>query len=79
MAEEKSVKLPFRDIVEFLFIPLLSACVFILWDLNKSVSALNVQVGILIANNSTNEKRMDALEKRIERIEDIKTGNVARK
>jgi cell division protein FtsB len=77
--EVENMKLTFRDITEFLFLPLMTAAVFILWDLNKSVSTLNVQVGVLIANNSTLEKRVDGLEKRIEKLEDKQTGNVAQK
>lgn len=68
------MKFNFRDVTEFLFLPLLTAAVFILWDLNKSVGTLNVQVGVLISNNSTLEKRVDKLEDRIEKIE---SGNKA--
>jgi chaperonin cofactor prefoldin len=63
------MKFSFRDMIEFLFLPVLTAGVFVLWDLNKSVNNLNVQVGVLIANTSTNEKRIDAVEKRIDNLE----------
>lgn len=62
--------LKFRDIVEFLFLPLISTAVFLLWNLNQSVSDLNVRVGVLLANNVANEKRIDGIEKRIEKLED---------
>ena len=51
-----------RLIIDVLIIPLISAAVFVLWDLNKSVSALNVQVGVLISNNQSIEKRVDKIE-----------------
>lgn len=73
------MKLSFRDITEFLFLPLMTAAVFILWDLNKSVGTLNVQVGVLISNNYMLENRVNKLESRIEKIEDKQSGNVAQK
>lgn len=63
------MKLDFRDVTEFLVLPILTMAVYILWDLSKGVSVLNVQVGVLIANNATYEKRIDKLESRLEKIE----------
>jgi len=63
-------KISFRDIIELLFLPVLTAGVFVLWDLNKNVNDLNVRVGVIITQNGNNEKRIDALEKRIEKIEE---------
>jgi len=63
------MKLDFRDVTEFLVLPILTVAVYILWDLSKGVGALNVQVGVLIANNATYEKRIDKLEMRLEKIE----------
>lgn len=77
--EGENMKLSFRDVTEFLFLPLMTAAVFILWDLNKSVGVLNVQVGVLITNNSTLEKRVNKLENRIEKMEDRNSGNIATK
>ncbi len=51
-----------RLIIDVLIIPLISAAVFVLWDLNKSVGALNIQVGVLLSNNQSLEKRVDKLE-----------------
>lgn len=51
-----------RLIIDVLIIPLISAAVFVLWDLNKSVGLLNIQVGILLTNNQSLEKRVDKLE-----------------
>lgn len=79
MEKEKPLKFSVRDLVEFLFLPVLTAGVFVLWDLNKSVGTLNVQVGVLIANNTTNEKRIDDLQRRVEKLEEKQTGNVAQK
>ena len=62
-------KINFRDVTEFLVLPILTVAVYILWDLSKGVGALNVQVGVLIANNATYEKRIDKLEMRLEKIE----------
>lgn len=64
------MNIKFRDVIEFLFLPLMSAAVFLLWNLNQSVGTLNVQVGVLLANNVANEKRIDGLEKRIEKMEE---------
>lgn len=66
------IKISVRDVVEFLFLPVLTAGVYVLWDLNKSVGTLNVQVGTLIANNTMNEKSIEKLEKRIERLEELR-------
>jgi len=63
------MKLDFRDVTEFLVLPILTVAVYILWDLSKGVGVLNVQVGVLIANNATYEKRIDKLEMRLEKIE----------
>lgn len=72
------MNIKFRDVIEFLFLPLMSAAVFLLWNLNQSVGTLNVQVGVLLANNVANEKRLDGLEKRIEKMEEkILSGNLA--
>lgn len=60
----------FRDLIELLFLPILSAGVFVLWDLNENVNDLNVRVGVLLATNRSLEKRIDLLEKRIEKAED---------
>lgn len=79
MEKEKPLKISIRDVVEFLFLPVLTAGVFVLWDLNKSVGTLNVQVGTLIAYNTTNEKSIEKLERRIEKLEEIKLGNTAQK
>lgn len=63
------MKLDFRDVTEFLVLPILTVAVYILWDLSKGVGVLNVQVGVLIANNATYEKRIDKLETRLEKLE----------
>ena len=54
-----------RLVIDVIIIPLISAAVFVLWDLNKSVGALNTQVGILISNNSSLEKRVEKLEEKV--------------
>lgn len=54
-----------RLVIDVLIVPLVSAAVFVLWDLNKSVGALNVTVGILINSNQSIEKRVDKLEEKL--------------
>jgi len=54
-----------RLLIDVLIVPLVSAAVFVLWDLNKSVGALNVTVGILINSNQSIEKRVDKLEEKL--------------
>lgn len=55
-------KITFRDIIELLFLPVLTAGVFVLWDLNKNVNDLNVRVGVIIATSGINEKEMSDLK-----------------
>lgn len=54
-----------RLMIDVLIVPLVSAAVFVLWDLNKSVGTLNVTVGILINSNQSIEKRVDKLEEKL--------------
>ncbi len=54
-----------RLLIDVLIVPLVSAAVFVLWDLNKSVGALNVTVGILINSNQSIDKRVDKLEEKL--------------
>lgn len=54
-----------RLVIDVLIVPLVSAAVFVLWDLNKSVGTLNVTVGILINSNQSIEKRVDKLEEKL--------------
>lgn len=64
------MKISFRDLIEFLFLPVLTAGVFVLWDVNKNINALNVQVGILIERNSAYKEQIDNLKIRVDKIED---------
>lgn len=54
-----------RLLIDVIIIPLISAAVFVLWDLNKSVGSLNTQVGVLISNNTNLERRVEKLEEKI--------------
>lgn len=63
------MKIAFRDVVEFMFLPVLTSGVFVLWDLNKNVNDLNVRVGIIIATDTAKDKRIEAAEKRLESCE----------
>jgi len=54
-----------RLIIDVLIVPLISAAVFVLWDLNKSVATLNTHVGVLLATNQSLEKRIDKLEAKV--------------
>jgi hypothetical protein len=64
------MKISLRDVIEFLFLPVMTAGVFVLWDLNKGVSQLNVQVAILIAEKTSTDDKIKAIEKRVEKLED---------
>ena len=64
------MKLSPREAIEVLVLPILSAGVFILWDLNKGVSQLNVQVGVLIEISSVSDEKIKTLERRMERLEE---------
>ena len=64
------MKLSFRDLIEFLFLPVLTAGVFVLWDVNKNINALNVQVGVLIERNSAYKEQIESLKIRVDRVED---------
>jgi uncharacterized membrane protein YqjE len=61
----KEFKESARLVIDVIVIPLISAAIFVLWDLNKSISSLNVQVGILLTSNQGIEKRIDKLEERV--------------
>lgn len=52
------MKWTFRDIIEVLFLPLLTAICVLIYDLSKNVNAVNVQMGIIITNQ-TNQKATD--------------------
>lgn len=54
-----------RLIIDVVIVPLISAVVFILWDLNKSVNTLNTQVGVILNQNTNLEKRIDRLEAKV--------------
>lgn len=54
-----------RLIIDVVIVPLISAAVFILWDLNKSVNTLNTQVGVILNQNTNLEKRIDRLEAKV--------------
>jgi len=59
MSNEKG-KVTFRDLIEFAILPLLSAAVFILWDMNGNINKLNIQVGVILAEReATNETLKD--------------------
>lgn len=64
------MKISFRDLIEFLFLPVLTAGVFVLWDVNKNINALNVQVGVLIERNSAYKEQIESLKIRVDRVED---------
>jgi chaperonin cofactor prefoldin len=51
-----------RLIIEVLILPIITFAVVVLSDLNKSVSLLNTQVGILLNSSQNLEKRVDKLE-----------------
>jgi chaperonin cofactor prefoldin len=54
-----------RLVIDTLIIPLITAAVFVLWDLNKSVGSLNIQVGVLINSNQSIEYRLNKLEEKV--------------
>jgi len=62
------MKLNFRDIIEFLFIPILSFGVYVLSQLNNNVNDLNIRVGVLIAMDASKEKRIDKNERDIKEV-----------
>ncbi len=59
-----------RDLVEFMFLPVLTAGVWVLWDLNKGVSELNVQVAVLIAKGHDQKERLEKVENEIQRLKE---------
>lgn len=54
-----------RLIIDVIILPIMTAAVFVLWDLNKSVGQLNIQVGVLLSTNQSLEKRVDKLEQAV--------------
>lgn len=65
-------KISFRDIIELLFLPVLTAGVFVMWDLSKSVNDLNVRVGVLIAQNGSLREEFNELKGRVRELERVK-------
>ena len=59
----------FRDIIEFLVIPLLTLAVYILWDMNKNIGTLNLQVGVIISERSVDRETIKDHESRIRILE----------
>lgn len=51
-----------RDWIELAVLPILSAAVFVLWDLNKNVSQLNVQVGVMLSETSNTKETLKFLQ-----------------
>ena len=64
------MKVGLRDLIEFAFLPVLSAGVFVLWDVNKNINSLNVQVSVLIERSSSYKEEIDSLKRRLDRIEE---------
>lgn len=60
--------LSFKEFMDILFLPVLSAGVFVLWDLNKSVNSLNVQVAVLISTNSNYAEEIKNMKEDIKNI-----------
>lgn len=54
-----------RLLIDVIILPICTAAVVVLWDLNKSVGNLNIQVGVLIAQNTNLEKRVERLETKV--------------
>lgn len=79
--EGSDMKFDIRAVIELLFLPVATAAVFVLWDLNKSVNLLNVQVAVLISSNnelkdSNKEVRGELLilKQRVDRLEATQKG-----
>lgn len=73
MSEEQSGRLDFGHFVDRIFWALMtSAAIYAaaqLKQVSASVDDLNTKMSMLIERTSNSEKRMDMLERRIERIE----------
>jgi hypothetical protein len=61
--------LKFRDLVEFLVLPLLSAAVWVLFQMNANINQLNIQVGVIIAEGSIQKEQMKELSSRVLELE----------
>lgn len=68
------MKQTMRDILELILIPILSFGVYVLWDLNKGVGLLNVQVASIIAESNGRaalyDEKLKALDQRVKLLED---------
>lgn len=58
-----------RDWIELAALPLLTAAVFVLWDMNKNISQLNIQVGIIISERDSTKETLRDLELRVRELE----------
>lgn len=58
-----------RDVIEMLAIPLLSAAVWILWQMNDNINKLNIQVGVIISERSNDKETLKDLSFRVHELE----------
>jgi hypothetical protein len=58
-----------RDLVELLVLPLLTMAVYILWDMNKNINNLNIQVGVILAEGSMQKEDIKELKTRVLSLE----------
>ena len=63
------MRIALRDVIELLALPLISAGVYILWDMNQNINKLNIQVGVIIAENGPVKDILKDHELRIRDIE----------
>ncbi len=62
-------KFKIRDLIELLILPIATAGVYILWDLNQNVNKLNFQVGVIIAEKSIDREDIKDLKVRVRDLE----------
>lgn len=63
------MRITIRDIIEFLFLPLMTAAVWILWDMNRNINTLNVQVGVVISERVKDSDDIKDLKYRVRELE----------
>lgn len=69
MSSHSGGRFGLRDLVELAFLPILTAAVWVLYDMNKNISQLNVSVGIILSERVSTLKTLEDHELRIRVIE----------
>ena len=58
-----------RDWIELAILPILTAAVIVLWDMNKNIQQLNIQVGVILNERDNTKETLKDIENRLRKLE----------